>query len=219
MYDTITSTALERGKELYDKGLTGTEEFRAIADLFSNQDLSTASVAEVVATYESALPITKTFFTEGEERAARFVDDDLETQQAKLEEYTNKAKEAQESLKSLNNESLAPALEFDLDELDTVEELESKITELNQAKANSGINDEQAQQLQTVIDACQLKLDALNSTQATPGVTLDGVQSAYSSAGELISQITKIQNLNASTNLNINISGDHRHPWQYQNSC
>jgi len=74
MYDAITSTALERGKELYDKGLVGTEEFRAITDLFAYGDQSTASVEELVAAYENAAPIISQFFTEGQEGAMSFAD-------------------------------------------------------------------------------------------------------------------------------------------------
>ncbi len=43
---------LESAKELYDKGLTGTNKFREFVDLMSNQDLSTASNEEIVAAYE-----------------------------------------------------------------------------------------------------------------------------------------------------------------------
>lgn len=51
MYDKIRD-GLENIKKLYDEGLVGTEEFRSYVDLLSGEDLSTASVDEVVAAYE-----------------------------------------------------------------------------------------------------------------------------------------------------------------------
>ena len=58
MYDSIQGN-LESAKELYDKGLTGTNKFREFVDLMSNQDLSTASNEEIVSAYESAMPKIK----------------------------------------------------------------------------------------------------------------------------------------------------------------
>ena len=73
-YDTIASTALKRGKELYDKGLIGTNEFRAIAQLYSDQDLALASVEELTEAYENGVDTVKKYFTEGQEGAVAFAD-------------------------------------------------------------------------------------------------------------------------------------------------
>ncbi len=51
MYDSIVG-GFEKAKELFDKGLVGTEQFRTYVDLLSGKDLSTASVDQVVAAYE-----------------------------------------------------------------------------------------------------------------------------------------------------------------------
>lgn len=74
IYDSIQGN-LESVKELYDKGLTGTNKFREFVDLMSNQDLSTASNEEIVAAYESAMPKIKRYFTEGQEGAVNFLKD------------------------------------------------------------------------------------------------------------------------------------------------
>lgn len=74
IYDSIQGN-LESAKELYDKGLTGTNKFREFVDLMSNQDLSTASNEEIVASYESAMPKIKRYFTEGQEGAVNFLKD------------------------------------------------------------------------------------------------------------------------------------------------
>lgn len=74
MYDSIQGN-LESAKELYDKGLTGTNKFREFVDLMSNQDLLTASNEEIVSAYESAMPKIKRYFTEGQEGAVNFLKD------------------------------------------------------------------------------------------------------------------------------------------------
>ncbi len=74
MYDSIYGN-IDKAKDLYDKGLTGTNKFREFADLMSNKDLSTASNEEIVAAYEDALPKIKRYFTEGQEGAQNFLED------------------------------------------------------------------------------------------------------------------------------------------------
>lgn len=73
-YDAIASTALKRGKELYDKSLTGTNEFRSIAQLFSNEDLSDATREEVREAYEEGSKVVSKYFTDGIDGAQAFAD-------------------------------------------------------------------------------------------------------------------------------------------------
>lgn len=84
-YDTIASTAIKRGKELYDKGLVGTNEFRAIAQLYSNEDLALASVDEITEAYENGVATVKKYFTEGQEGAVAFADKLVELGEATKE--------------------------------------------------------------------------------------------------------------------------------------
>ena len=84
-YDTIASTAIKRGKELYDKGLVGTNEFRAIAQLYSNEDLALASVDEITEAYENGVDTVKKYFTEGQEGAVAFADKLVELGEATKE--------------------------------------------------------------------------------------------------------------------------------------
>ena len=73
MFRSVSETMRERGSELYKEGRYNTNEFRAIADYFSNQDLSTASVEELVRAYEAAKPMIDSFFTGGKDGIDRFV--------------------------------------------------------------------------------------------------------------------------------------------------
>lgn len=79
IYDNITSTAVSRADELYKAGLVGTEEFRALAQLMSGQDLSTASVDAVISAYQGFDEKIKgtnftlrDFFKEGQEGCNAF---------------------------------------------------------------------------------------------------------------------------------------------------
>lgn len=73
-YDTIVNSALKQGKEYYDKGLVGNPAFQAIAQLFTNEDLSLASNEEITKAYEDGVDTVKKYFTEGAEGAEAFAD-------------------------------------------------------------------------------------------------------------------------------------------------
>lgn len=75
MFRTVSETMRERGKELYKEGRYNTEEFRAISQFYSNQDLATASMKEVVAAYESSLPVIDKYFTGTKQGLDNFVTD------------------------------------------------------------------------------------------------------------------------------------------------
>lgn len=73
-YDTIVNSALKQGKEYYDKGLVGNPAFQAIAQLFTNEDLSLATNEEITKAYEDGVDTVKKYFTEGAEGAEAFAD-------------------------------------------------------------------------------------------------------------------------------------------------
>ena len=52
IYDNMRENLVTRADELWKQGLTGTEEFRAAAQLISGQDLSTAGIEEVETAYK-----------------------------------------------------------------------------------------------------------------------------------------------------------------------
>ena len=63
MYRNVSKTMKERGDELYKEGRYNTEEFRAIADFYSNEDLTNASMEKVVQAYEAAAQARERYFT------------------------------------------------------------------------------------------------------------------------------------------------------------
>lgn len=75
MFRNVSETMRERGKQLFEEGRYNTNEFRAIADYYSDTDLSTASVEELVSAYEAAKPKIDRFFTGTKEGVDNFVND------------------------------------------------------------------------------------------------------------------------------------------------
>lgn len=93
IYDNITKTAVSRADELYKAGLVGTNEFRALAELISGQDLSTASVDQVISAYkelDTAIDGTnmtlRNFFSEGQEGCNSFAKALVDLGEASLED-------------------------------------------------------------------------------------------------------------------------------------
>lgn len=75
MYRTVSETMRERGSELYKEGRYNTEEFRAIAQYYSNQDLSTASMEQVVAAYQQGVDAINRYFTGDKTGIDNFIHD------------------------------------------------------------------------------------------------------------------------------------------------
>lgn len=194
-YDTIASTALKRGKELYDKGLVGTNEFRAIAQLYSDQDLALASVEELTEAYENGVGTVKKYFTEGQEGAVAFADKMVELGVAtkegdfyNFEEGIDTAKIADEldisvdlveaAFKKLGDYGFDIHFmsEDQLAEFDTLtekaEEAQDKLKELRDSGANVGdsdLIDIDLSELDTVkeIDSA---IEKLNEAKASPEI-------------------------------------------------
>ena len=74
MYDNIYS-GIESTKELWNKGLVGTDEFRSFVDMFSAKDLSNATSKEIADAYSGAISRAERYFTEDSSGAKTFLDD------------------------------------------------------------------------------------------------------------------------------------------------
>jgi len=74
MYDSITG-GLENIKELYEKGLIGTNKFKSALELMTGKDMSNASSNELLAAYEEAYPKMMKYFTDGQDGCINFLSD------------------------------------------------------------------------------------------------------------------------------------------------
>ena len=263
-YDTIASTALKRGKELYDKGLVGTNEFRAIAQLYSDQDLALASVEEITEAYEKGVGTVKKYFTEGQEGAVAFADklvelgaatkegdfynfeDGINTseiaeklgisvdlveaafkklgdygfdihfmsddQLAEFDSLTEKAEEAQDKLKELRDSGAevgdTKLIDIDLSEIDTIDEMKSALDQLNEVVASPEIDPESAEAYQQIIDVLTEKLRLLSETDIGNEVNFKNLDSAYTVLGSLQERISAIDNMNATSTVDVDVMND-----------
>ena len=73
MYRNVSETMRERGQSLYEEGRYNTNEFRAIANYYSDEDLSTAPVEKLVEAYQNAQPYVEKFFTGNKEGLDNFL--------------------------------------------------------------------------------------------------------------------------------------------------
>ena len=74
MYDSLTG-GLKDIKELYKEGLVGTNKFRTAVQLMTNQDMSTASVEELMAAYEKGYPKMQRYFQDSSDGVLYFLND------------------------------------------------------------------------------------------------------------------------------------------------
>lgn len=74
MYDSIYNN-IKSVKELYKKGLVGTDDFRTYVDLISPKDLAGATTDEIVKAYHESIGKIKRYFTEGQSGAQNFLKD------------------------------------------------------------------------------------------------------------------------------------------------
>lgn len=74
MYDSLAG-GLENIKELYDDGLVGTNKFRTAVQLMSNEDLSTASIDELMAAYDSGYSKMTRYFKDSSDGCLNFLND------------------------------------------------------------------------------------------------------------------------------------------------
>lgn len=92
MYRTASETMKENGQKLYQEGRYNTEEFRAIAEYQSGQDLATASMEQVVAAYQSAENARNRYLTGTKEGIDNFMYDAQNTVPDLFEEVNGKLK-------------------------------------------------------------------------------------------------------------------------------
>ena len=119
MYRTVSSTMKERGEELYKEGRYNTEEFRAIADYYSNQDLSNASMEEVVVAYQNAATARDRYFTGTKEGIDNFIYDAQQKVPEAFETITDET--GKEKIKfNIDDEDLANKMNLSVEAIQSI---------------------------------------------------------------------------------------------------
>ncbi len=177
MYDSF-QTAIKRGDELLSQGLVGTNEFRAIADLFSSEDLSTAPVEKLVEAYNNASPIIKSFFTEGSEGANNFIDKMIQMGYA-----TENTETGLIDFSNVDTKQIADELGVDVE---AVEAIFKKLGDYGfDIKVSANIDD-----VANEVTAAKQRLDEINGYNATAEVKIDATgDEQIQHAAELIASL------------------------------
>ena len=180
MYDSIQG-GIENAKDLYDKGLIGTNAFKEYTDLISDQDLSTANVDQIVAAYEAAMPKIERYFTEGQEGAVHFLEDiqNINSEWA----HMNEDGSWKINFGAGNDKQIADALGID------VEAVQSVMRKLKDYGFDINLD-------QPVASMEQLKNSAQSAKEALDGMNdnkLAGINLDSSSFSDVTNQIDKVK--------------------------
>lgn len=180
MYDSIQGN-LESVKDLYDKGLVGENKFKEFVDLMSNQDLSNASVDQIVSAYEAAMPKMERYFTEGQEGAVNFLNDIQNINQEWA--HMNEDGSWDINFGVGNDQDIADALGID------VEAVQAVLRKLNDYGFDVNLDQPVASldELKSAAESAKESLDGLGDT------SLDSINLDSSSFGEVTDNIDKVK--------------------------
>lgn len=197
MYDAIRDTALDRGKELYDKGLVGTEEFRAIADLFSYEDLSTAPVEQVVAAYENAAPSIKKFFTDGREGVDGFVESMKSISDANNMGWVDVLEDGSYKFNTGDDDAIARELGIDVEAVQAIyKKLKDYGAEGIQIGDTSGVENysDRLKELEANAESAKEKLNEMAGTDLKfnfDSQSIDNLSSQIDQANQIVQNLPK----------------------------
>ena len=225
MYDGLAD-GLEDIKELYQDGLIGTNKFRTAVQLMSNEDLSTASIDELLAAYEAGYSKMTRYFTDSSDGCLNFLNDvqKLNSEWVHMNEDGSweinfgvgddqKVADALginvESVQSImrklsdygfdiNLDSMYTSLEF----LETsAEKANEKLIALGKTKVKFNFDTSDVDTVNTQIAEAQKLLNTFKNSDGTVNLSTEGAEEAQEI---LVTLISKKQLLNAPSVLSVN---------------
>lgn len=222
-YDSLRGS-LEEIAKLRKDGLTNTNKFRAAAQLFSYDDLSDASIEEIVAAYDRGASVVGKFFTEGKEGCDTFVkevhnlnsewasmnDDgkwDINIDESNIDQVAHDLGISVDAV-MLILEKLHDYGDYDFDLnfssiLEDLGLLVSKATEANQLLKDMGdtdvdfnVNSQDVEDLETQIKEAQRILDSFKNEDGTFNLKFEGTGEIQAAQTLLAALIQQRQSLN-----------------------
>ena len=208
-YDSLYDN-LENIKELYKKGLVGTDKFKTAAQLMTNEDLSDAGIDEIVSAYQNGFPKMQRYFTEGQKGCQNFLNDvqKLNSEWAHMNEDGSWEInfDVDEIAKGLNISTdavlqIAKKLkdygfeinfeDTSLDNLKTkIEKTEAKLKELGQKPVDINVdieaNSENLGTIETEIEKAKSKIAEINNSSVDPNVKTAQLEDAQAKLEALI---------------------------------
>lgn len=169
MYRSVTDTMIERGKELYDAELYNNKEFRAIADFYSNQDLTNATAEQVKSAYEQALPAIEKYFTTGREGIDAFVTDMKQLSDAEGLGWVTELEDGSLSFNTGSDQEIADRLGIDVEAIQSIYRMMSEYVDGIVIGDTSGLNAFTAQ-----VESAQQKLAEMQQNgEISSSISLD----------------------------------------------
>lgn len=169
MYRSVNDTMIERGKELYDAELYNSKEFRAIADFYSNQDLTNATAEQVKSAYEQALPAIEKYFTAGREGIDAFVTDMKQLSDAEGLGWVTELEDGSLSFNTGSDQEIADRLGIDVEAIQAIYRMMSEYVDGIVIGDTSGLNAFTSQ-----VEAVQQKLSEMQQNgEISSSVALD----------------------------------------------
>ena len=197
MYRSVSETMRERGKEIYESGRYNTEEFRAITQFYSNQDLSTASMDQVVKAYQNSVDAINRYFT-GDKQG---IDNLIYDIQQKVPDAIQEVEDENGDVKlkfNLDDESVADALGISQEALQTILRGASEYTDSIVLGSTSNIDDLEAKlsEMSQKAEEAKTKLGELQSSgELSTTIDLDVDTSKLDEAGleDRIEELTDLK--------------------------
>ena len=225
-YDSLYEN-LEGIKELYDKGLVGTDKFKTAVQLMTSKDLSNADIDEITAAYKKGYPKMQRYFTEGQKGCKNFLNDvsKLNSEWAHMNkdgswEINFNAEEVAKELgvsvdfvlqiaKKLKDYGFEVNLEdSSVDNLKTkIEQTEAKLKELGQSPVDINVDiDASSANLSKIefeIEKAKNKIKEINSSSVDPKIKTAQLEDARA---KLEALIDKKQEVSQPAFMNLNTS-------------
>ena len=184
-YDSLYEN-LESIKELYDKGLVGTDKFKTAAQLMTNKDLANADIDEIVNAYKKGYPKMQRYFTEGQKGCKNFLNDVRNLNS----EWAHMNKDGSWEI-NFNAEEVANELGVSVDfVLQIAKKLKDYGFEVN-------LEDTSVDNLQTKIEKTEAKLKELGQTPYSVNLDATDVKTIDGEIKSLKSHINEVKNDNS----------------------
>lgn len=215
MYDNVVS-GLEDMKDLFKQGLVGTDDFRTGVDFMTYQDMSTASVAELVKAYEKARGKMNRYFTEGQDGCVKFLEDlqSINSEWAQMDENGEwkidfdaedvakrlgiSVEAVQSIMRKLSDYgfdiNLEPTIESMEDLANYAETANDKLKELGKTNVTFNFSTTDTEYLTDQIEQAQSVLNKFKNSDGKVNLELEGAKEAQTVLATLL---TQKQSLNA----------------------
>lgn len=212
MYDSLAGS-LEDIKKLFDEGLIGTNKFRTAVQLMSNEDLSTASIDELLSAYNAGYETMTRYFQDSSDGCLNFLQD----VQNLNSEWVHMNKDGSWNINFGvgNDQEIADALGINVESIQSIlrklsdygfninldsvfsnlnllgsyaEKANDKLKELGKTEITFNFGTDDIEYLNDQIEKAKFLLDDFRNSDGTIDLKLEGAEDAQTVLISLVSQ-------------------------------